>query len=454
MAVQAPDGRDEGMTMALAAPTGRVRWQVLAMIFAVTAINYAVRAAMSLAAPSLTHDLGIDKLQLGLVFSAFGWSYVAAQLPGGWLLDRYGAVRVYLVAIVVWSLLTAAHGAVVWVGAPAAVATLFALRFLVGIAEAPSLPGNARIVAQWFPARERGTASAIFNSAQYFSTVLFAPLMGWIVVSFGWQWDFVFMGAVGIVAAIVWRRVVHDPADHPRVGGAELAFIAAGGALVDAPGTAAGHEDPAGKGEVARKLRVLLGTRTLWGLCLGQFFINALTFFFITWFPVYLVEDRGLSIINAGLFATVPAICGFGGGVLGGLFSDWLLRRGTSLTVARKVPVIGGMLLALTIVLCNYTDSNALILVFMSIAFLGKGIGALGWAVMSDIAPRDATGLSGGLFNMFGNLSSILTPIVIGYVLKQTGSFDLVLTLVAGAALAAALCFLLLVGRIERIGDG
>jgi len=138
--------------------------------------------------------------------------------------------------------------------------------------------------------------------------------------------------------------------------------------------------------------------------------------------------------------------------VLGGMFSDWLLRRGCSLTVARKVPVIGGMLGALTILGCNYADSNTMILVFMSLAFFGKGVGALGWAVVSDVAPRDSAGLSGGIFNMFGNVSSILSPIVIGYILKQTGSFDLVLGLVAGSALAAALCFLLLVGKIERIG--
>ena len=165
------------------------------------------------------------------------------------------------------------------------------------------------------------------------------------------------------------------------------------------------------------------------------------------------MEDRGLSIVKAGLFATVPAICGFAGGVLGGVLSDWLLRRGFTLTAARKIPIVGGMLLALLILACNYTTSNTLILLFMSLAFFGKGVGALGWAVMSDIAPRDATGLSGGIFNMFGNLSSIVTPIVIGYILAVTGSFSLVLILVAGYALAAALCFLLLVGRIERIGD-
>jgi ACS family glucarate transporter-like MFS transporter len=429
---------------------GRVRWTILVMLFIVTVINYAVRAALSLAAPSLSKDLGIDSLELGIVFSAFGWSYVIAQMPGGWLLDRFGAIRVYLIAIVSWSLLTIAHGTVVWMSGSAAVTVLFALRFLVGIAEAPSFPGNARLVAQWFPARERGTASAIFNAAQYFATVLFAPLLGWIVVSYGWEWSFVFMGAVGLASAVAWARLVHEPRRHPRLGAAELALIQQGGAMVDAPERVPGRRP---RDETRRQLGILLGTPTLWGLYLGQFFINTLTYFFITWFPVYLVQERGLSIVKAGLFATVPAICGFVGGVVGGVLSDWLLRRGYSLTIARKVPVVGGMLVALAILGCNYTESNTLILMLMSIAFFGKGVGALGWAVVADVAPRDCAGLSGGIFNMFGNLSSIITPIVIGLVLKETGSFDLVLALVAASALAAALCFLLLVGQIKRLGE-
>lgn len=434
------------MTEAIRA--GRLRWSILAMLFFVTIINYADRATLSLAAPALTEQLGIDKLQLGIVFSAFGWAYVMAQVPGGWLLDRFGAPRVYGCAIAIWSFFTALQGAAVFFTGAAAVIALFAMRFLVGLAEAPSFPGNARIVAAWFPARERGTASAIFNSAQYAATVVFAPIMGAIIVGFGWPWVFVFMGVAGGIAAMIWFRVVRDPRDHPRLGEAERLMIEEGGGLID---KAAGERGKVSRQESRRQVGVLLGHRTLWGLYLGQFCINALTYFFITWFPVYLVEERGLSVLDAGFFATVPAICGFIGGVLGGIFSDWLLRRGASLTLARKIPVVCGMLVALSILGCNYVDSNTAILVFMSLAFFGKGVGALGWAVMSDVAPRDCAGLSGGIFNMFGNLSSILTPLVIGYVLQRTGSFDFVLAIVAACALAAALSYIFLVGRIERI---
>lgn len=428
--------------------TGRTRWTIVAVLFAITAINYADRATLSLAAPALSRDLQIDPLELGIVFSAFGWSYVIAQIPGGWLLDRFGAPKVYFWAIVLWSIFTGAQSSVVWLSGTMAIGALFLFRFLVGLAEAPSFPGNSRIVAGWFPASERGTATAIFNSAQYFATVLFAPLMGLIIAAAGWPWVFIFMSVTGLAGAVVWRGMVYEPREHPRVSAAELDHIAAGGAIVESTVRDA-IKSPTWM--LRRKLLVLLGTPTLLGLYLSQFCINTLTYFFITWFPVYLVEDRGLSIIHAGLFATLPAICGFVGGVLGGILSDWLLRRGFTLTQARKIPVVAGMLLALSIVGCNYVESNAMLLLLMSLAFFGKGIGALGWAVMSDVAPRDCAGLSGGIFNMFGNLSSILTPIVIGYILLKTGSFDLVLGIVAAAALAAALCYLLLVGEIQRL---
>jgi len=137
------------------------------MLFAVTMVNYADRATISIAGPALSKDLGLSPVQMGYVFSAFGWSYVAAQIPGGWMLDRFGSKSVYFWSIFIWSLFTLLQGSVGVLGAgTVAVTALFTLRFLVGLAEAPSFPANARIVAAWFPANERGTASAIFNSAQ------------------------------------------------------------------------------------------------------------------------------------------------------------------------------------------------------------------------------------------------------------------------------------------------
>jgi MFS transporter, ACS family, glucarate transporter len=419
------------------------------MLFIATVVNYADRATLSIAGPALAKELSLNSLQMGFVFSAFGWAYVLGQLPGGWLLDKFGSKRVYFASIALWSSFTLAQGGVSFLAGTAALYTLFVLRFLVGIAEAPSFPGNARIVATWFPANERGTASAVFNSAQYFATILFAPIMGWITVRYGWPFVFYFMGALGLVLSVVWLRMVHNPLDHPRLQTAELDYISRGGAIVDVDGRS---RSAAISGvELRGAMATLLTSRMMWGIYIGQFTINTLTYFFITWFPVYLVQQRGMSILNAGIVASIPAICGFAGGVLGGVWSDALLRRHFSLTVARKLPIVGGMLLSTIMIGCNYVDTPWLVVALMALSFFGKGVGALGWAVVSDTVPKQIAGLSGALFNTFGNLSSITTPIVIGYIVHTTGSFEGALVFVAANAVVATLSYLVITGEIKRL---
>ena len=424
------------------------------MLFFVTAINYGDRATLSIAGTAVSKDLGLDAITMGYIFSAFGWSYVAAQLPGGWLLDRFGSKRVYAYGIFAWSLFTLLQGSIpLWATtAGTAVVALFSMRLLVGLAEAPSFPGNARLVAAWFPANERGTASAIFNSAQYFSTVMFAPLMGWIAHTYGWTYIFYFMGVLGIATSFLWLKVIHSPKTHPTVNKAELDYIEQGGGLVelDQPKllTVAGktNDKPQWK-----HIKQLLNNRMLLGVYVAQYCITTLTYFFLTWFPVYLVKERHMTILNVGFVAAVPAICGFLGGVLGGVISDALLRRGYSLTVARKTPIVLGMLLSTSMVACNYVDSSTIVVAVMAFAFFGKGLGALGWAVVSDTSPKEISGLSGALFNTFGNTAGITTPIIIGYIVGGTGSFNGALIFVAANALIAVLSYLFVVGEIKRV---
>ena len=424
-----------------------VRYLILLMLFIVTTINYADRATISIAGSSLQKDLGIDAVTLGYIFSAFGWAYVLGQIPGGWLLDRFGSKKVYAFSIFTWSLFTVLQGFVGYLPMANAVIALFMLRFLVGFAEAPSFPGNARIVAAWFPTAERGTASAVFNSAQYFATVLFAPLMGWIVHSWGWEHVFVVMGALGIAFSLVWLKVIYNPREHPRISAQELDHIANNGGLVD-------MDKPREAGNSGPKwgyIKQLLTSRMMVGIYLGQYCINAITYFFLTWFPVYLVQERGMSILKAGIIASLPAICGFIGGVLGGVLSDHLLRRGHSLTFARKAPIVVGLLLSTTMVICNYVDAEWMVVGIMALAFFGKGLGALGWAVVSDTSPKQIAGLSGGMFNTFGNIASITTPIIIGYIISATGSFKWALVYVGANALVAVFSYLVIVGPIRRI---
>ena len=424
-----------------------VRFWIVATLFIVSAINYAERATLSYTGSQMSDELGITTIQLGYIFSAFGWSYVAGQIPGGALLDRFGSRPVYLWAIFLWSIFTGLQAFAASFAFIPVTISMFLLRFMVGFAESPSFPANARIVANWFPTSERGTASAIFNSSQYFSLVAFAPLMGWVTGTYGWRHTYMVMGGVGLLGWALFWLVVNSPSRHKRISKREYAHIEEGGALVNL-------DRPAAVAQPIRWSAVgqLLANRMLLGIYLAQYCITAMTYFFATWFPIYLVRARGLSITQAGFAAALPAIAGFIGGVLGGILSDMLLRRKFSLSVSRKVPIVVGLVISCAILLCNFTDSQTLVLTFMAIAFFGKGIASLGWAVMSDAAPREATGLSGSIFNLFGNAAGIFTPIAIAYILNASGNnWDLALIFVFAHSIIAMVSYLFIAGEIKRV---
>ncbi|WP_392552622.1 MFS transporter [Orbus wheelerorum] len=424
------------------------RWMIVVFLFIVTAVNYGDRATLGIAGKAMQGELGFNAADMGWVMSSFGIAYVIGQLPGGWLLDRFGSKRVYFLSIAFWSIFTLLQGTVHFFIGAWAIIMLFTFRFLMGFAEAPSFPGNSRITAAWFPAKERATAVAIFNSAQYFATVIFAPIMGWLTHEYGWQSVFFFMGGVGIIVSVATLLVIRNPKDHPWANEAEVQYIKEGGALIDMDQK---KDNGKKQGPKLSYLTQLVTNRMLLGVYLGQYCINCLTFFFISWFPIYLATERGMNIKAVGFAAAVPAIAGFIGGISGGVFSDYLMRKTNSLSIARKTPIVMGMLLSMTMIFCNYVDSIALVIFFMSLAFFGKGVGALGWAVMADTAPKEMSGLAGGLFNMFGNASSIISPIVIGYIVAWTGRFEWALVFVAAHALIAAFSYLVLVGPIKRM---
>src|SRR4051812_47176701 len=174
---------------------------MLSLLFVATTINYVDRSNLSIVAPFLSKELGLDPVQMGYLFSAFAWSYAIANLPGGWIIDRFGSRAVYGVAQLGWSIATLALGLVNGFGA------LFGLRFAVGLAEAPAFPVNNRVVSSWFPQRERGRATSIYASGQYIGSALLSPVLFWMATSFGWRSVFWITGAAGIISAIVWIRI-------------------------------------------------------------------------------------------------------------------------------------------------------------------------------------------------------------------------------------------------------
>ena len=425
-----------------------VRYLIIAMLFAASCFSYGDRVALSVAGTAMEKELALDPVKLGVLLSGFSWAYVCGQLPSGGLLDRFGSKRVYGISIVCWTVCAVLIGVAGYLPAAYVFSAIFGIRLLSGLAQSPVFPGNGRIVAAWFPTAERGKASSIFNASQYFALVAFGPLFGWLTPAYGWRSCFWFMGGFGAVLAFAWWKIVYSVKDHPLISSAEIEVIEKGGGLVNLDrGSAAKAGNPL-TWIAALQSRDI---RMLSGIYLGQFCINVLTYFFITWFPIYLVQARHMSILHSGFAAALSALCGSAGSVLGGIVSDSLLRHGYSLTFARKAPLIAGMLVSVTMIACNYTNAQTLVMFFMSVAFFGKAFGALGWTVIADTSPKELIGLNGGLFNLFGNIAGITTPIVIGYLVQKTGSFNDALIFVGAAALLAIFSYVVIVGEIKRL---
>ena len=424
-----------------------VRYLIIGILFAVSCFSYADRSALSQAAAAMPKDLNLNAQRMGYLLFGFGWAYALGQLPAGGLLDRFGSKRVYGLSIVLWSISAFLTGWAGYLKASEVFTAIFLLRIFSGLAQAPVFPGNGRIVAAWFPADERGRASAIFNASQYFALPVFAPIFGWLLHVSGWKSCFWFMGALGAGFTALWYTNIFGVKEHPRISPAEVDLIERGGGLVNTDTQAGAKKNTLTWGTV----KMLLSHRMLVGVYIGQYCITTLTWFFLTWFPLYLAQARHMSVVKVGLAAAVPGLCGGFGGILGGVISDKLLDRGHSLSFARKLPIMSGMVLAMTIVFCNYAHAQSVMLFFMSLSFFGKGIGALGWTVIADTSPKGMVGMNGALFNLCGNMAGVTTPLIIGTIVQRTHSYNGALIFVGLIAFCAIISYGPIVGEIKRL---
>ena len=419
----------------------RVRYRILTFIFINVVINYMDRSNISVAAAAISQDLSLSSVQLGYIFSAFGWTYAALQIPGGVLVDRFGPRLVYAVSLVTWSLATLFQGFM------RGFAGLFALRLATGAFEAPAFPTNNRIVTSWFPDRERASAIAMYTSGQFIGLAFLTPVLVTIQHFLGWRGLFIVTGLVGVVWGLIWWRLYRNPADHPAVNQAELDLIEQGGGLINRENKG----EPAPKAAFNwRHLREAFVHRKLWGIYIGQFAVNSTLWFFLTWFPTYLVQYRGLDYLKSGFLASAPFLAAFAGVLLSGFVSDYLIRKGVNVGIARKTPIIVGLLLSISIVGANYVDSTPLIILFMTLAFFGNGLASITWVFVSTLAPKHLVGLTGGVFNFIGGTASIIVPVVIGYLARE-GNFAPALVFIGALALTGAFSYIFLVGKVERI---
>jgi ACS family D-galactonate transporter-like MFS transporter len=413
---------------------------MLSLVFVNTMINYLDRSNLAVAKGAIGADLQLDPVQMGYILSAFGWAYAFLQIPGGIVAGKIRPRVLYTLCLILWS------GATMFLSLAKGFAMLFGFRLAIGTFEAPSYPANNRVVTSWFPDNERASAIGIFVSGQFIGLAFFSPILVWIQQTYGWQGMFVITGAIGVVWGIVWYILYRDPLEHPKANKAELDYIEQGGGLLTGKVDDEKNSQPWTKDN----FRKILSNKTLWAVYVAQFCVNAILYFFLTWFPSYLVEARGLEFIKTGFLQSIPFLGAFAGILLGGFVSDNLVKRGWSVADARKAPVVAGLLISVFIIGANYATDTAWVIFFLTLAFFGGGMSLISWVFVSLLSPKHLIGLTSGMFNFAGNLASIVVPIVIGYLVKGWG-YAPALVFIGVLGFVGAMSYVLFVRKVERI---
>jgi sugar phosphate permease len=420
------------------APRRIRRAQVLSLALLIVSgvVNYMDRGTLSVANAAIRDELGISLGQMGLLLSAFSWSYALSQLPAGGLVDRIGPRKLLTAGLVLWSLAQAAGGLVT------GYAQFILSRIVLGVGEAPQFPSAARVVSNWYPLADRGKPTGVFNAASPLGTALAPPLLTLLIVYLDWRAMFMLMGLVGLIVAAIWFALYRDPANL-RLDAAEVGYL----------GTAAPRD---GRKLTFAEWRGLFAHVTTWGMIIGYFGSVYLNWVYLTWLPGYLTMARHMSLVRTGFAASIPFFCGFLGCLAAGWFSDRVARGSASLVTRRKIPVVLAMLgMAAFTVPAALVDSNTVAIACISCAvFLANAASVCSWTLATAAAPANRVASLGSLQNFGGFLGGAMAPILTGYIAE---SYSFVPALLTGAAMAflGALSYLFLVrSPIEEPATG
>jgi len=401
-----------------AAPAGRVRWVVCALLFAATTINYVDRQVLGILAPDLQRSLHWSEVQYGYIVTAFQAAYALGLLLVGRLMDRCGSRLGYALAVAFWSVAAMAH-------ALARSALGFGVaRAALGLGEAGNFPVAIKTVAEWFPKRDRAFATGLLNSGTNVGAIVAPLVVPPLALAFGWQWAFVATGALGLVWLAFWLRGYHPPASHPRVSPAELAYI---------------HRDPVERGGDIRWGQ-LLPHRQTWAVAVGKLLTDPVWWFYLYWLPKFLNEHYGLTLAKMGLPLVTVYLLSDAGSIAGGWLSSMLLRRGWSVNAARKTT-----LLVCAFAVTPIAFASRVTHLWAAVGLVGLAAAAhQGWSanmftLASDMFPRRAVGSVVGIGGMAGAVGGMLVATATGYLLQLTGSYVPVFVVASSAYLIALL---------------
>ncbi|MBB6486020.1 MFS transporter [Rhizobium lusitanum] len=420
-------------------PSTNRRWWIGALLALGVLVNYFDRVNLTVASPFIQDDFHIGPAEMGILFSAFGWTYGFLQIPVGMLLDRFGVQRVMRWSTFSWgvaSIITAFS---------TGMQTLFLSRMLLGVAETPGFPANSKATGYWFPRHERGLATALFDAAAKFSNVIAIPLVAFLMLHFGWRGGFIATAIISFVFFALFWLFYRDPGADRNLSNEERTYLKAGGAAQEGEASA----------NAVGMLGYLLRNRKVWGLSIGFAAYGYAFALFIFWLPGYLVKEMHMDILKSASFTTIPWIFATASDLLiGGWLIDHFIRKGLDESRVRKTIIVLGMLMGLAVVGAGLTADPYWAILWITISLSGLAAAApAGWSIPALIAPRGGAATVGGIMNFLNSVTGIAAPIITGFIVGATQSFSRAF-LLAGVMLAIGIVsYVFVLGRIEQIPD-
>jgi ACS family D-galactonate transporter-like MFS transporter len=415
------------------------RWRIAFLLAFGVLVNFFDRINLSVSRDALHDSFGLSLVAFGYLSSAFSWTYALMQMPAGVLLDRWGVRRVGRLSALLWSV--ASFAAAV---APA-LRWFFGARLLLGVSESPTFPANAKALGYWFTREERGLATAITDAAAKFSTAIGVPLIGLLLLYFGWRWSFAATGFISFLYFILFYFVYRNPSEDKKLSAQELEFVRRGGAQ---------PEDRV-KAQSGSSLGYLLTRRKVYGLALGWGAYNYTFFLLLTWLPSYLSVSLHVDLFHSIFYTSVPWLFATATDLLvGGWLVDSLIKHGYDPHRVRQTTVVAGMAFGLAIFGAARAHTAAAALVWISLALGGLAAAApVAWTIPSLIAPRESVGTLAGAVNLCGQIAAISAPIATGYIVSASHSFAAAFVTATVILLMGIAGYIFLLGRIEPIPE-
>jgi ACS family D-galactonate transporter-like MFS transporter len=413
------------------------RWAIASLIAVGVIVNYFDRTNMSVATKPLAQEFHLTAGQMGILLSAFAWSYAILQIPAGTLLDKIGVKWVTRVGTIIWSIACFLTAVATGQG------LIILSRVLLGIGEAPYFPSAAKATGYWFPRKERGRAISLFDAQSKFSNAIGAPIIAWVVTEWGWRGGFYVTAILSLVYAIAFWIGYRDPHEDKRLTKEEYAYIVEGGSQMEGEAS----------GGLMKNLRYLLTKRKVLGVFIGFASYGYSWFLFLTWLPGYLETQMHMSVLKSGWYASIPWLVGTISELLiGGWLVDRLVNKGYDSTRVRKSFLVIGMLLGMSVIGAAFTNNPGVAVFWISVALGGLVItSSIAYSIPTFIAPKGTVGTLIGILTFGNNVMAILAPIITGFIVQATGSFMYAFLLAAIILVAGILSYVFLLTDLEPI---